>query len=189
MRKIITALAAVYLLGSASCLYAADFGNRTESEYFSIFYTDKVDILDVAQKLSISASLYVYQDDSRKIVFGGDPEDILAQSIDGLFSEVSDILDMHLYSYHGDIKICSTQKELRVIFANFFKGELKSEAFYHYEANTIYITQEGLRTGVAAHEIAHAIITHYFVVLPPVKVQEVLAGYVEYNINKKLINK
>ena len=37
-----------------------------------------------------------------------------------------------------------------------------------------------------AHEIAHAIINHYFVVPPSVKMQEILSGYVEYSLNKKV---
>ena len=37
---------------------------------------------------------------------------------------------------------------------------------------------------VLGHEIGHAVISHYFVVLPSVKVQEVLAVYVEYQLRK-----
>jgi hypothetical protein len=35
------------------------------------------------------------------------------------------------------------------------------------------------------HEIAHAIISSFFIVPPPEKIQEVLAGYVDYSLLKK----
>jgi len=34
------------------------------------------------------------------------------------------------------------------------------------------------------HEIGHAVISNYFVVQPPIRIQEVLAGYVEYQLRK-----
>jgi hypothetical protein len=54
------------------------------------------------------------------------------------------------------------------------------------EGNTIYVSLKDVSLGMLAHEVAHAIISSYFVVAPPEKVQEVLAGYVEYSIRKKL---
>jgi hypothetical protein len=39
---------------------------------------------------------------------------------------------------------------------------------------------------VLGHEIAHAIMSHYFVVLPSEKIQEVLAGFVEYQLRKNV---
>ena len=50
--------------------------------------------------------------------------------------------------------------------------------------NTIYASAENFKIGVIGHEIAHAVISHYFVVQPSVKIQEVLAGYVEYQLRK-----
>jgi hypothetical protein len=36
--------------------------------------------------------------------------------------------------------------------------------------------------------MAHALISNYFVVAPPPKVQEILAGYVEYSVRKRMGN-
>ena len=166
--------------------YALDFPYRFESEYFTVYHQENVDLIDVAQRVNIGPSIYLFQDESKSIIEGSAPEDILAQSVDSLFSEVSDILDMHLYSYHGFIKICSSRKELGRVFSNIFGRELKAESFYNHAERTIYISAEGLRIGILAHEIAHAIINNFFVVLPPMKVQEVLSGYVEYSINKRI---
>lgn len=167
-------------------LYAFDFPERCESEHFTIYYQAGVDLLDVAYKINIDSSAWVYKGQDETIVAGSKPEDILAQGVNNLFDEVSDILDMHLYSYSGDIKICANKEELKKVFFKLFGRKLQAESFYYPDGNAIYISPVGLRPGILGHEMAHAIICHYFVVMPPMKVQEVLAGYVEYSINKKI---
>lgn len=167
---------------------AVEFPQRVESEYFSIYYQSGVDLFEVAYRINIGGPLYIYRDESKLIVEAESFQDLLAQNVDLLFQEVSDILDMHLYSFYGELKICRNQEQLQRIFSEISGGELKSQSFYDSASNTIYISQEGLRPGILAHEIAHAIISHFFVVEPPQKVQEVLAGFVEYHINKKAQN-
>jgi hypothetical protein len=58
-------------------------------------------------------------------------------------------------------------------------------SFFVNDLNTIYIAADHFDVGVLGHEIAHTVQSHYFVVAAPTKVQEVLAGYVEYQLRKK----
>ena len=145
--------------------------------------------MNIAYQIQIGGTFYLYKDADKAIVAGGTPEDVLTENMDNLFNEVSDVLDIHLYSYHGEIKICLNKEELQKAFSELFNKELKAGSFYYHDQNVIYISTDGLRAGILAHEMAHAVISHYFVVLPPAKVQEVLAGYVEFAINKKVENK
>jgi hypothetical protein len=156
--------------------------NSFESEHFNISYQEGVDLLNVAHKIEID-SFFTKQDGANT------PEEILAFNVENLYDEVSDILDMHLYSYKGNVAIYLNGKELKQALYDRFMRELDYLAIYHSEGNTIYISEEGLRVGILAHEMAHAIIDHYFVVKPPIRIQEVLAGFVEYNIRKKLKGK
>ena len=71
------------------------------------------------------------------------------------------------------------------VFRSYFKKEFNERSFYLYTNNTIYISFEDLTLEMLAHEIAHAVISRYFVVLPPAKVQEILCGYVEYILKKR----
>jgi Zn-dependent peptidase ImmA (M78 family) len=94
---------------------------------------------------------------------------------------------MQLYSYRGHIKVCADERQLADVYRNLFgvsAGERHLHSFYVYEVNTIYITKESFDRFVLGHEIGHAVISNYFVVQPPVRVQEVLAGYVEYQLRK-----
>jgi hypothetical protein len=108
----------------------------------------------------------------------------LADSIDALYSQVSDTLDIHIYSYHGKLKFLANQSEVSSVFNGIFGHPFPERSFYLHERNTIYISADDTTMGMLGHEMAHAIISHYFVTPPPEKVQEVLAGYVEYHLRK-----
>ncbi|MCM8794102.1 MAG: hypothetical protein NC898_06600, partial [Candidatus Omnitrophica bacterium] len=137
---------------------------------------------DIARKLDFSSPHLL----SSTQMESNNPEKILNDTLDALFLEVSDILDIHLRSFKGNIIILNDFQSLDREFYRLYRMPLKSFSFYVYETNTIYISFDNLRVGILGHEIAHAIINHYFVVPPPMKIQEVLAGYVEYTLNKKI---
>ena len=109
----------------------------------------------------------------------------LPAMVDTLFLRVCDILDMPLYSFKGDILVCRAQKELNIIYYNLFGKELSAPSFYIFTENIIYISRDSFSREILGHEIAHAIISHYFVVQPSIKIQEVLSMYVEYQLRKQ----
>ncbi|NQS99649.1 MAG: hypothetical protein HQ595_01075, partial [Candidatus Omnitrophica bacterium] len=96
------------------------------------------------------------------------------------------ILDMRLYNnFRGKVKICRNDYQLQRTYLNLLSTDLNSNfPFYIHSSKTIYVSAENFTTQALGHEIAHAVISHYFVVLPSVKTQEVLAGYVEYQLRK-----
>jgi hypothetical protein len=115
-----------------------------------------------------------------------DINSIIAQSVDNLYLEVSDVLDIHMYSYRVNIKVFRTKEEmLEVAFSNCAKPDPSPPFLYIPSDNTIYVSLKHLSLGAFSHEIAHAIISNYFVTPPPAKVQEILAGYVEYSVRKR----
>ncbi|MCM8766291.1 MAG: hypothetical protein NC920_05610 [Candidatus Omnitrophica bacterium] len=151
---------------------------KIEGNYFYIYYPTALNPLEITPKLEFFSS-HLLQTGQHSL-----PEEVLAKVIDALFLEVSDILDIHLYSFKGKIKIFLDFQALNSEFYKLYQGSLKTPSFYVYDTNTIYISVDNLRAGILGHEIAHALINHYFVVPPPMKIQEVLAGYVEYTLNK-----
>ena len=110
----------------------------------------------------------------------------LGDVLDALFSWAGGYLDMQLYSYRGNIKIVRDEKGLADIYRSLYGVEHTGEkGFYVYEGNTLYLVADDFTKEIVGHEIAHAIISNFFVVQPPAKVQEVLAGYIEYQLRKK----
>ena len=114
----------------------------------------------------------------------GAPADRLARTVDALYAEASDILGIHVYSFHGNLKFYPDHAALNEIFQNYFHEDFPQYSFYLHERATLYSSLPDLTLGMLGHEIAHAIISHYFVIPPPARVQEILSGYVEYNLRK-----
>lgn len=156
--------------------------NKLESEHFSLYYAQPLQLSDFAYQLNIGASDKILAGRSIKPrPSGGELPDML----DTLFLEVCNILDMQLYSFHGTIKVCNSQEQLKEIYNKLFHKNLGNRlSFYVYDNNTIYISAGNFKREVLGHEIAHAVISHYFVVLPSVKIQEVLSSYVEFQLRK-----
>jgi len=152
----------------------------TKSKYFSVYSYKGLDISLLLTKLNFN---YFRQLDN--LSYRSDmPRDILASTLDALYLEVSDILDIHMYSFHGNIDIVPDKGYVSSIFRSYFKRNFPERSFYFHNKNTIYISFADLTLGILGHEIGHAIISHYFVVLPPAKIQEVLCGYIEYSLGK-----
>jgi hypothetical protein len=80
------------------------------------------------------------------------------------------------------IKIYKSLSELDGVYLEIFQDEKSYYAFYIHKFNTVFACEEKISESVMAHEMAHAIIDHYFPILPPRKVQEILATYVDYHL-------
>lgn len=189
-RRIIPFLAiALNILIVAGYAYPAEdgfvSGGTIEGENFTIFYAPGVSIQKLNEQLGLAvASRLMAQGHSPEKMFSSEAE--LASNLDYIFNQACDILDMPLYSFHSNIKICRDYAQLNMIYRDFFKKNLGTRSFYVYGVNTIYTSADNFKLGIAAHEMAHVIISHYFPVLPSAKVQEVLAMYVEYQMRQNL---
>ena len=51
-----------------------------------------------------------------------------------------------------------------------------------FKINTLFTSEEKVSANVLAHEIAHCIVDHYFSVIPPTKVAEMIAQYADAHI-------
>lgn len=157
----------------------------SQGKYFTIYADKGIDDYYIVSKLNYD---YISHPDNILDPAATEQESILARSLDTLYSEVSDILDLHSYNFHGSIKFVRDQSAVSENFAKYFGREFKERSFFLLEQNTIFISVEDMTLGMLGHEVAHAIICHYFVAPPPTKIQEVLAGYVEYSLRKKAGN-
>ncbi len=181
--KIILILALIFSL-EANTSFALEvedgFGSakKIEGKYFTVYYSPQIEIPSLLQKLNITSS------DNLMVGRPINQELGLAEMLDVLFLRAGDILDMHLYSFHGTIKISKDSFQMNNIYNYLFRKNETPRSFYVYDLNTIYTSAENFTRDIIGHEIAHAVISHYFVVQPSVKVQEVLAMYVEYQLKR-----
>ncbi len=179
--KIIVILAVIFSL-QANTSFAIDDGfgsaKKLEGKYFTVYYSPQTEISGLLQKLNVSSS------DNLLVGRPLGEELGLADMLDILFLQACDILDMHLYNFHGTIKICKDSFQMNDIYEYLFRKTTTTRSFYTYDLNTIYTSTENFTRGVIGHEVAHAVISHYFVVQPSVKIQEVLAMFVEYQLKR-----
>ena len=106
----------------------------------------------------------------------------LSHKVDVLFERVQQILDMRSRTKKVKIKIYPDKKALRLAYFALFYKKCRLKAWYLFERNTVYVTVEDIHAGMLAHELAHAIIDHYFSVRPPKATAEILARYVDKHL-------
>jgi hypothetical protein len=158
---------------------------KVEGKHFTLYYKADVDVLRLLHNLDFSATDKILVDG--KIVQTSEPEKEVLDALDNIFIQACEVLDMPLYSYKGNIKVFRTQEDLTNMFYRLYRRSLPDtgHSYYSFDLNTIYISEEYFKMRILAHEMAHAIVNHYFAVSPPEKIQEILAGYVEYQFRKK----
>lgn len=171
----------VFALGPQDGFTAA---KKIEGRYMTVELAPEVEQLALVQSLNIGP-----QDKILAGQYSGSPQfssNNLGDLMDAFFLWSSNVLDMQLFSFHGTIKVTRDEAELAEIYRRLYGTERAGEkGFYIYDINTVYVAAPDFTREIVGHEMAHAIISNFFVVQPPMKVQEVLAGYIEYQLRKK----
>ena len=156
---------------------------KMDGRYFSVQIAPGVEELQLVQELGIGPEHKIL---AGQAVGGARfSSNSLPDLMDALFLWSCNVLDMQLFSYRGTVKIVTDETALAGIYRRLFGVEHTGEkAFYVYECNTLYVAAPNFTKEIVGHEVAHAIISNFFVVQPPAKVAEVLAGYIEYQLRK-----
>jgi hypothetical protein len=109
--------------------------------------------------------------------------DSIAYLLDTTVEKVETIL--HLFPEHLQFSIVlePSADEVRKIYRDRYGGDVRYVAFYAPDKRTIFISVADARRGVLVHELTHAILDQYFVVVPSTVIQEILAEFVELHMN------
>src|SRR3989338_8386207 len=141
------------LLNNTQTLFAENT-KTFKTRYTTVYYAEEKDLNDFLWRLG--GGKYEFSENI----------DLASNSIDRIVEKVKTILGMwvkipniNIYLYRGPL-------------------EENKVAYYDYKTKSIYISIENASDGAFAHEVAHAVINHYFISPPPSKVQEILTQYV-----------
>lgn len=152
-----------------------------ESRYFDVTFKSGVEKSDVLRKIRLKAYRHL---DAMSMSDSGGVEEMLKDTLDEIYLEVQDVLDIRLESLRIKLVIVADMDALDGVIESYYGRTAHVPSFYFFERNTLYIAASELNAGMLAHEIAHAIISNYFPVPPPTKIQEILSGYAEYSVKK-----
>lgn len=150
-----------------------------ETEFFTISYPKELDIKKIHGRIN---TRFIDVDLPGSPPSKRDPEKLLAYKFDLIFRKAEKILDMYPRRMHINVKIYQNPEELPEVYDGISGSAKSATSFYIHKQRTIYTTVKSISEAVLSHEIAHSIIDHYFIILPPRKIQELLAMYVETHL-------
>ncbi|MBM3252623.1 MAG: hypothetical protein FJZ11_07605 [Candidatus Omnitrophica bacterium] len=152
-----------------------------ESKYCTIFCHPKVDINKVNSRIQIR---FYDINGGRFSAKNKSAEEQLAEKFDRLLLRVEKILDMYPRKLHLKAMIYKNQAQIDEVYIRIFNYSDGEEriSFYVHKFTTVFTAEQVIREGVLAHEMGHAVVDHYFVVLPPEKIKELLSQYVELHL-------
>lgn len=153
-----------------------------ESSYATIFVDRDVDLGSVVRRIDINFARYDPVEGKLFFDKGISDEERLANKIDIIVRKAKRILDMYPQAFHINIRVYESDGELWDIYEKIFGERKEYKAFYVHKFRTIYISLPNISEFILAHEIGHSIIDNYFIVLPPSKIRELLACYVDMHL-------
>ncbi len=150
-------LSGIFLCCSLSISFAGEAG-IFKTKFTDVYYSDRKDMDD-----------FVWRIGGNRTDFATD-RGFALNRIDRLVERVEAILDMQPKNFKVNIYL--------------HRGLLDSEriAYYDHKTKSIHISVDYATDGVAAHEMAHAVINSHFARPLPGKMQEILTQYVDKNL-------
>lgn len=164
------------ILADFSTVAANEEQYSTESKYTIIQYSNERDLNEFAAKIKGLGVFGFFKKKEKKDRL------FLKNKIDEVVERVKVILDMYPLELRFNIVLYSTYKEVEREFRKFSFLSKSPIAFYYHTNRTIFVSVEDITDHILAHEIAHAVISIYFVTPPPAKMQEILAQYVDIHL-------
>ena len=151
-----------------------------ESLYCTIFFKDDIDLAAVDKKIDTYKIDYGLTEKPPRA--GNEVKDEIAYKFDLIFFKVQEILDMRPKDLRLNVRIYRGQDDLNRVYVEIFDRNDKFIAYYVFKINTLFASEEKISANVLAHEIAHCVIDHYFSLVPPTKVAEMIAQYADVHI-------
>jgi hypothetical protein len=114
-----------------------------------------------------------------------DIEKRIASRLELIFLRAEQILAMYPAKFSIKIKVFRNRIELSEEYFRIFNADRQYKSFYVHSLGTIYTSMQDVSDSKISHEMGHAIIDNYFAIIPPPKVAELLAVYVDSHLEEE----
>ena len=168
----------------AGLLHAEGAADAASGDYCTLICRGDISIQEVNKKLKLKRSLmYRYGSEAQGV---GGAHGQLSLKLDAIHQRTAEILNMHPAPFDLTIVVYFQKEDFLNHYKSVYKRDFRNMqgkkdvlAYYRQKDETIYVYWYHLSASVLAHEMAHSIIVHYFKVLPPMNIQEILSTYVD----------
>ena len=158
--------------------------HRMETTYFTVYYRPGANLKKIERRLR-KRSFYITG--IKKPGWNSSVLDKIAYRLDRLFLRAKEILDMNPRMKKVIILIFKSRSDVKRECQNITKTKRRVKSFYYHKQHTIYISEQDISDSILAHEIGHALVDHYFLIPPPLKLKEMLAYYVDMHLEEERI--
>jgi hypothetical protein len=105
--------------------------------------------------------------------------------VDKIVETICSLLDMYPPNLRFGITLYWTQAEVTAAYRAQGMSGAAPIAFYSHRTKKIAVAIDSINDNILAHEIAHAVVSAYFVMPPPARMQEILAQYMDKHFRDK----
>ena len=168
-----TVVLLLVVLSGATAVSALELRTR----YATVVYPDERLLRKFNKKLYMGKLRYHLADRKPQTV-----ADEVAAKLDLIVEKVETALSMFPAKVAFTIELHPGRKGVAEAYRRIYKRDVNFIAFYSPSRNTVFFAVDKAKLRVAAHEIAHVVIEHYFAVSPPQKIHEVLAQFAEKHV-------
>ncbi|TYO98333.1 hypothetical protein EDC39_107134 [Geothermobacter ehrlichii] len=167
-------LSVALLSGVLAAIPAA--GAEIRSRQASLVYDRPEQLRQFNSRVRLSGGFFSFGSGSGQI------DRDVSNKLDRFASLVQTILDMRPDNFRYRVVLLDSAEDVDRVYQQQYGMKRDFIAFFSPKTDTIYISTADVDRNVFAHELAHAVIHHYFHRAPPTKIHELLAQYVESQI-------
>jgi hypothetical protein len=169
------ALALLFVLLTAASAPATDERSwNYETRYATIVFSDKKDLAALTRIIGRDFSLFSEHPEKNPL--------LTRSRMDKLVETVMTLLDMRPENLHFSIFLLKERSDVTAAYRRLGMMGKAPPAFYNHQSESVTVSVEDVTDGMLAHEIAHAVICFHFGTPPPMKMQEILAQYVDKHL-------
>jgi len=165
--------------GQASTVIRSQDWVMFKSDYFDIYAMPNVDLEAFYKR--INRRPFWGMSSNRPVIISS-AEEMIANRLDRLMERAERMLDVYPRPFRVNIRIFKDHDQLNSEYFKIFKTTADLRSFYIDKFKTIYLSEEDANDSIAAHEMSHAIVDHYFKIVPPEKIREMIASYVDLHL-------
>lgn len=153
--------------------------HEAQGKYVTLHYSDRELLKTCNEELDLGRKLSRHVEKRHVVTI----EDEVLAKLDTIMEKAEVVLDMFPDKLRINVVLLASADDVARVFAQKYGKNASHIAYYSLSEDTIYVSVENARLEVIAHEMAHAIVDHYFTERPPYNIHELMAQFAEKHIS------